>query len=47
MNINAYSIEQELEFADIFNKVDTCPKQSCTVYFKKKPKKQYKGIGNE
>lgn len=27
--------------------VNLCPKQSCTVYFKKKPKKQYKGISNE
>ena len=24
--------------------VNICPKQSCTVYFRKKPKKQYKGI---
>ena len=24
--------------------VNICPKQSCTVYFTKKPKKQYKGI---
>lgn len=24
--------------------VNMCPKQSCTVYFRKKPKKQYKGI---
>lgn len=27
--------------------VNLCPKQSCTVYFKKKPKKQYKGISND
>lgn len=26
--------------------VNLCPKQSCTVYIHKKPKKQYKGLGN-